>query len=125
LLWITWPATQNALTEEMIKKYHDEIHVLLPKIVGGHIAISAIDERLASLTSKLVDRIHEIDERIAEACLLWGKDQSACNNALVAAHSDALEVDRIVYKQIADVIQLRKGKVLRVLRGCYAKRSTT
>lgn len=115
LLWITWPATEGALTKAMIDKYHNEIHVLLPKIVGAHVAISAIDADLANLTAHLVDRVHDVDEKIARACLHWEGDANACTKELAAAYNDALAIDSAVYKQMAEMVRVKRRTPFRPL----------
>lgn len=69
--WLTWSASRNYVNDKLINDYNAEIHQILPRIIGSHIALASADRYLGQLTRKLVLDAHEVDEKIGEACIAY------------------------------------------------------
>jgi len=107
MCWFTWHATQDTMTEEAIKSYHDEIHEILPKIIGDHISVTAVDKELGTLSRKLVDEAHDIDEDIGEACLEYRRSKEDGMKKLKAINEAASAFDERVYVRLGELAARR------------------
>jgi hypothetical protein len=100
MCWLTWQADSGNMTQKMIDNYNAEIHATLPRLIGGKISISVMDENLGAALLKYVDRAHEVDAKIGGACLLFERDSEKGIEALKQLHEDAKSFDALIYTQL-------------------------
>jgi hypothetical protein len=58
MCWFTWSATHDKMNDEMVRAYDKEIHEILPKLLGDHISVAAVDKELGSISHEFVDDAH-------------------------------------------------------------------
>ncbi len=67
MVWLTWKATHrpSEFTREDIANYDEEMHRVIPDIVGAHAVVSALEPRLGDKLQPLTKRIYALDADIA------------------------------------------------------------
>jgi hypothetical protein len=72
------------------------MHVILPKLIGGKIAISALDEEMGQQLEEFVELAHEVDEKIGVACLEFAKSNASGIERLKLLYKDAQDFDEVI-----------------------------
>jgi len=109
MCWLTWIAEERVsrITVERIKSYDDELHKLLPEIMGFLSMVAALDKDAYTRLSPIADKIYEVDYEIGQASLLFEESPSEGGIALARCYRKASFVERQLPKQIADIVSDR------------------
>jgi hypothetical protein len=126
MCWLTWQADHGHMTQKMIDDYNAEMHVTLPKLIGGKISISALDEKLGKLIEEFVELAHEVDEKIGQACLAFQRNPAEGIDLLKRLNENARDFDGIIFHKFGDLGRGRPHVSLleRMLKGWSERFST-
>ena len=100
---LTWQATHDNMTQKLIDDYNADMRTILPRLISGKIMVSALDANLGEQLDLYVDLAHEVDEKIAIACLAYAKDSADGLAQLKTLHVAATDFDEIIYKKMGEV----------------------
>jgi len=104
ICWLTWDCTaRQRLDAEMVRKYDDEAHRLMPDIIGQLAGVAMFQSALHSKLSPLADDIIDLDADVGEAVVLAEKDLAAGLRQLEKCHSRGMALERQVRTTVTDV----------------------
>ena len=96
--WLTWKAqaAPSAVTDADIQRYDDEMHELLPKILGGQAALSTLCRDAGERVKEAADLISVEDAKIGEACIAFKQGATAqlglCHECALKAYQRSVEL---------------------------------
>jgi hypothetical protein len=112
MCWLTWDACQGSMSKDKIIDYNKEMHIILPKLIGGHIAISALDGELEKLSDKFVNWAHDVDEEIGKACLIYEKEPIGGMELLKRLNAKAREFDEAIFSELGAFVRGKQTALL-------------
>ena len=119
MCWLTWIAEERVtrVTAERIKSYDDDLHKLLPEIMGFLSTVAALDKDAYTRLSPIADKIYEVDYEIGKASLLFEESPAEGGKALVKCYRMASALERQLPKRIADIVSERVEQRAKLLVG--------
>jgi hypothetical protein len=123
MCWFTWSAAHDAMNDKMVADYDIEIHEILPKLIGDHISVTAVDKELGLISHKFVDYAHEVDEQIGIACLAYAKNKEEGMEKLKTLNKAARAFDEEVYERLAEFAAKRYSEFLNepIIRSWFSR----
>lgn len=94
MCWLLWMITvdENRFTAQRVEKYDEEMHRLLPEIIGLIARIRAYDPDTAKRISKLSRKLEDLDARIGEACIEYLNAKDGWKNKLLELYGKTQEM---------------------------------
>lgn len=88
--WVTWKAQFDALSLSAadLDRYDEEMHGLLPKILGGQAALLSLNPVAAADLQEAVNEITRKDFDIGNACVRWREGHK---QVLADEHAEAVQ----------------------------------
>lgn len=89
MCWLLWVITvdEDRFNGERIAKYDEEMHRLLPEIMGLKTRIRAYDASTTKKISELSRDLEDLDARIGEACIAFLNEQEGSKDKLLNVSS--------------------------------------
>jgi hypothetical protein len=71
MCWLTWLASSDPskVSKERIDQYDNEMHILLPQLLGQHALVASLRPQTYVDLKQLIDRIFAADRKIGNAAL--------------------------------------------------------
>jgi hypothetical protein len=106
MVWLCWSAKfgPDRLTQERIDQYDQEMHALLPEILGQHAVVAGMDRSVYLALSLLVRSVFEMDGTIGRAGLEFVPGESESAKSLSEKYEDALDLESRLSKTVANAI---------------------
>jgi hypothetical protein len=106
MCWLTWDAkTRKKYNPDMMKKYDDEVHILMPRIIGNlavMASLSAIHEELTEFVEKML----RLDSQIGEAAVAC-EERSENVGSFNTYHAEALALENTYRNFITGIFHSR------------------
>jgi len=112
ICWLSWAAGHGTLTKKMITEYDRELHLILPKIIGGVGAVASLDEELAQTAKKLHDEIVGLDANIGAVTAGSGTDLKTVAEELKDVHPGAYVFATETLYELGDAARAKTNKLL-------------
>ena len=104
IVWLTWKATERPFefTQQAVSTYDEEMHMLIPDIVGALAVISALDKdrRMYNTLAPLVSEFFVLDYKLAQTTpsILDSSNQQA--HEIAEIHGSAWSLNRRLEKEV-------------------------
>ena len=102
------------LTQERVKQYDDEMHKLLPQLLGYHALVASLRPQTYGRFASLIERIFQADRDIGDASLKFIQGQPATAAALAALHDTSMHLEeqlpQTVRSVLADIMSADEAK---------------
>jgi tetrahydromethanopterin S-methyltransferase subunit G len=104
ICWLTWDCIQRKrLDREMVKRYDDEAHRLMPEIIGQLAVIAMLQSAIHTRLSPLADDVIELDARVGDGVISGEQDLQTGLRELHRCHERGMELERRVRAVVADL----------------------
>jgi hypothetical protein len=113
MAWLTWAANHGTLTEKRIESYDEEMHLVLPKVLGGIVAVASLDERLGKVANGIAKDLYNLDEKLGRICVLFSGDPAA---AAAGFSNISPEVKKFWTETINTLSKAAHGQLQLILR---------
>jgi uncharacterized membrane protein len=119
ICWLTWIADNNrsALTDRVIKKYNDEMHALLPKILGLEASLGPIDPKKMNVMEGYISRVETLDVKVSQAVLALDSSDPKTYAKLAGYNDEACKLLNELAKQLANLISAQSPSISRAEAG--------
>jgi hypothetical protein len=107
MVWLCWLAEHGPerLTRERIELYDQEMHVLLPEIIGLHAVVAGMDTGVYLALYSLVQKVFEVDGKIGLAGLEVVPGEPASARSLSELYEDAAALEFRLSETVSRAIQ--------------------
>ena len=118
--WLTWAANHEILTKKRIESYDEEMHLVLPKVLGDVVAVASLDERLGKVANGIATDLYTLDARLGDICLLFHSDRDAARAEFI---NISPKVDRFWLETINNLSKAAHGQLQLILQAASSDRS--
>lgn len=107
MCWLCWLASFGAdrLTQNRVMQYDEEMHVLLPQIMGLHAVIAGMDYDVYLKLKPLVEQFFKLDARIGKAALDFVSDNPKSAEGLAKLLNQATALVHALSEIVPDAIR--------------------
>ncbi|TGE21609.1 hypothetical protein E5K00_15125 [Hymenobacter aquaticus] len=107
MCWLTWQAEYGPekLTQERIDQYDEEMHRLLPQIIGLHAVLAGMDYEVFSQLRGIVDDALKQDAGIGYAHLAFTEQDKSSARGLASQHEQAVALESQLSQAVAEAIR--------------------
>ena len=112
MCWLTWATFHGALSKENILAYDKEMHIVLPKVSGGVVAIGTLDKTLAAQAREIADKLFKLDAEIGQACLEFDTDPKAARAKIIDLTQSAYDFETTFIYALGDAAREKSEGLL-------------
>jgi hypothetical protein len=120
MAWLIWAANHEILTEKRIESYDTEMHLVLPKVLGGVVSVASLDERLGTTADTIAKELYQLDAELGDICLLFVSDREAARVRFVDISP---KVHKFWFNTINNLSKAALGELKLVLQTASFERS--
>jgi hypothetical protein len=115
MCWITWIAYEAParVTQEQVTAYDNEMHTILPEILGSWSQIASLSMEAHSLAEPAVRSVFRLDAEIGKVCLDIVDQQAKAAQALADLHPVCVEKEQALPLLMADIVRRSSQKLNR------------
>ena len=94
MCWLTWFAKMSSarITEERVKEYDDDIHSILPQLIGQTVNVGTYSNEIGKKAAIILADIEDLDARIGEAAVKFLDGDNSSIDKLKKHHQEAMNL---------------------------------
>ncbi|OPY99244.1 hypothetical protein A5906_26315 [Bradyrhizobium sacchari] len=119
MAWLIWAANNGTLTKQRIDSYDQEMHLVLPKVLGDVVAVASLDERLGKVASVIAAELYDLDKRLGDICLLFLSNPAAAQSEFL---NISPEVKKFWSETINNLSKAAHGQLQLILQAASFER---
>lgn len=103
MCWLTWIGKEapNRFSQRELTRYDEEMHGLLPEIIGLQARIASYTPELGTRFHELTSRIEDLDERIARSAIAVVDGLITANEVMPELHRESA----VIHEQLSHLCQ--------------------
>lgn len=105
MAWLAWKAKiePTRLSENDLTTYDVTMNTLFPDIVGSRVALAALSKEIHAQISPLIQRLYDLDVKIAETAALYRNSPSEGSKELAEFLSETSRFDKIFLEEVTRI----------------------
>lgn len=104
ICWLTWDCVERKrLDREMVKRYDDEAHRLMPEVIGQLAVIAMLRSEIHGRLAPLADEVIELDAEVGHGVVRGEQDLQDGLKELGRCHERGMALERRVRTVVADL----------------------
>jgi hypothetical protein len=106
IAWFTWKARFRGtlLLPSDVIEYDRAMNETFPALTGSLAVLAALKHSSYARAKKIIDRVYDLDERVAKSATLILKNEEGGPEALGALHQEARDLEAAVNERFAEVM---------------------
>jgi hypothetical protein len=114
--WITWYAVHDsdALNDEFVKSYDDEIHRAFPKMVAAMAMVASLDLDAYGRMRPILDRLYQLEAYVAREVRRLSTNRAEAVTRLARHLEEATELEKVLPPELGQVMQAAEVKLASV-----------
>jgi hypothetical protein len=104
ICWLTWDCVERKrLDPDMVKRYDDDAHRLMPEIIGQLAAIAMLHSGVHARLGPLADEVIGLDAQVGDGVIHGEQDLQTGLSQLRGCHEHGMALERRVRSVVADL----------------------
>jgi hypothetical protein len=106
MCWLTWLAQADAtkMTRARIDKYDEEMHKLLPQLLGLQALVASLRPHTYRRFNPLIEAIFDADRRIGDASLSFVEGEPRTVSSLASLHAASMDIEVRIPQTVRSVL---------------------
>ena len=112
MTWLTWASNTTGLKAERIVSYDQEVHLALPKIMGGVVTVTALEADIGQKANEIALELYALDAEIGHACSAFETDPDATKAMIVNITPKVVAFETSLRTRLGDMAGEKSVKLL-------------